>query len=118
MWGQLKRLGCGLLWITLFGEYKLKGKATASPLGQKGYISTSHVSNYATCLFPVVMRFDDGETRQGRRERDKLSLIRDVWDKWVQRSVDECLVAFRRRCLTIQDERRDDNLDKVSDRYS
>ena len=49
------------------------------------------------------------KTRQGRRQRDKLAAIRDVWDKWVQRlpllynpgpyvTVDECLVAFRGRC--------------------
>ncbi|XP_062864594.1 piggyBac transposable element-derived protein 4-like [Trichomycterus rosablanca] len=56
-----------------------------------------------------VIRFDNRDTRAGRRERDKLAAIRDVWDKWVEIlpllynpgphvTVDERLVPFRGRC--------------------
>lgn len=56
-------------------------------------------------LISHVIHFDDKDTRQGRRERDKLSAIRDVSDKWVQRlhflynpghhiTVEECLVPL------------------------
>ncbi|KAK1887615.1 PiggyBac transposable element-derived protein 4 [Dissostichus eleginoides] len=56
-----------------------------------------------------VIRFDNLETRPGRRERDKLAAIRDVWDRWVERlpliynpgpqvTVDEPLVPFKGCC--------------------
>ncbi|XP_031735170.1 piggyBac transposable element-derived protein 4-like [Anarrhichthys ocellatus] len=56
-----------------------------------------------------VIRFDDKDTREDRRARDKLAHIRDVWDKWVSLlplmynpgtnvTVDERLVPFKGRC--------------------
>lgn len=56
-----------------------------------------------------VIRFDDKDTRKGRRARDKLAPIRDVWDTWVSLlpmmynpgtnvTVDERLVPFGGRC--------------------
>ena len=60
-----------------------------------------------------VLRFDDWETRPGRRAQDKLAAIRDVWGQWVcllpmmynpgkDVTVDERLVPFRGRCLFKQ----------------
>lgn len=56
-----------------------------------------------------LLRFVDKDTRDYRRAGDKLSPIRDVWDKWVSLlslmydpgtdvTVDERLVPFRGRC--------------------
>ncbi len=60
-------------------------------------------------VFFRVICFDDKETRYGQRQRDKLTAIQDVWNKWVQRlpflynpvphiTVDECLVPFHDCC--------------------
>lgn len=56
-----------------------------------------------------VIRFDDRETRQRRRSKDKFAAIRELWDKWVEIlpnlfnpeayvTVDEQLIAFRGKC--------------------
>ncbi|XP_038128076.1 piggyBac transposable element-derived protein 4-like [Cyprinodon tularosa] len=97
--------------LILAGVYKSKGEATASlwnaETGRAIFPAT--MSLKAFHILSRVIRFDDKQTRQGRRERDKLAAVRDVWDKWVQRlpllynpgahvTVDECLVAFRGRC--------------------
>ncbi|XP_039550046.1 piggyBac transposable element-derived protein 4-like, partial [Pimephales promelas] len=97
--------------LILAGVYKSKGEATASlwnaDTGRAIFPATMSLKTFH--VFSRVIRFDDKETRQGRRERDKLAAIRDVWDKWVQRlpflynpgphiTVDECLVPFRGRC--------------------
>lgn len=55
------------------------------------------------------MRFDDRNTRQDRRESDKLAPIRDLWEKFIGNcrkwykpgsyiTIDEQLVGFRGRC--------------------
>ena len=60
-------------------------------------------------MISCVIRFDNRDTRAGRRERDKLPAIRDVWGKWVEIlpllynpdphvTVDERLVPFRGCC--------------------
>ena len=97
--------------LILAGVYKSKGEATASlwaaETGRAIFPATMSLCKFH--VFSRVIRFDDRETRQGRRQSDKLAAIRDVWDKWVQRlpllynpgpyvTVDECLVAFRGRC--------------------
>ena len=56
-----------------------------------------------------VFRFDDRSTRASRRNKDKLSPILELWDKWVEIlpklfnpeqnvTVDEQLLGFRCRC--------------------
>ncbi|XP_040574628.1 piggyBac transposable element-derived protein 4-like [Lepeophtheirus salmonis] len=56
-----------------------------------------------------VLRFDDRQTRNQRRQKDKLAPISEVWDKWVERlsysynpvpnvAVDERLVGLRGPC--------------------
>ena len=35
-------------------------------------------------IFSRVIRFDNRETKAGRRESDKLAAVRTVWDKWVE----------------------------------
>lgn len=97
--------------LILAGVYKSKGEATASlwnaDTGRAIFPATMSLKTFQ--VISRVIRFDDRETRQGRRERDKLAAIRNVWDKWVQQlpllynpgphvTVDECLVAFRGRC--------------------
>ncbi|XP_051982284.1 piggyBac transposable element-derived protein 4-like [Xyrauchen texanus] len=97
--------------LILAGVYKSKGEATASlwnaDTGRAIFPATMSLKTFH--VFSRVIRFDDKETRQGRRERDKLAAIRVVWDKWVQRlpflynpgphiTVDECLVPFRGCC--------------------
>ncbi|KAK0149742.1 hypothetical protein N1851_009502 [Merluccius polli] len=58
-----------------------------------------------------LIRFDDRESRPARRATDKLAVIREVWDKWVERlpylynpgpdlTVDKQLVPFR-GCATV-----------------
>ena len=97
--------------LILAGVYKSKGEATASlwnaETGRAIFPATMSLKTFQ--VLSHVIRFDDKQTRQGRREHDKLAAIRDVWDKWVQLlplhynpgphvTVDECLVAFRGRC--------------------
>lgn len=62
--------------------------------------------------FKVIMkflRFDDKKTRKDRRQRDKLSAFREIWEMFLSRcrmcyslgpngTVDEMLVGFRGRC--------------------
>lgn len=61
------------------------------------------------CYISRVLRFDNKSTRQERRRRDKLSAVRDIWEKWLEIlpklyypcenvTVNEQLVAFRGRC--------------------
>uniref|UniRef100_A0A8C6M6Z2 PiggyBac transposable element-derived protein domain-containing protein n=1 Tax=Nothobranchius furzeri TaxID=105023 RepID=A0A8C6M6Z2_NOTFU len=97
--------------LILAGVSESKGEATASlwkaETGRAIFPATMSLKTFQ--VLSCVIRFDDKQTRQGRRERDKLAAIRDVWDKWVQRlpllynpgphvTVDECLVAFHGRC--------------------
>ncbi|XP_062409077.1 piggyBac transposable element-derived protein 4-like [Sardina pilchardus] len=97
--------------LILAGVYKSKGEATESlwgaDTGRAIFPATMPLKSFH--VLSRVIRFDNRETRQGRRELDKLAAIRDVWDKWVQQlpllynpgpnmTVDECLVAFRGRC--------------------
>lgn len=98
--------------LLLAGVYKSMGETTASlwapDTGRAIFPATMSLKTFH--VFTRIIRFDNRETRQGQRQRDKLAAIRDVWDKWVQRilflynpgpnvTVDECLVAFRQgRC--------------------
>ena len=93
--------------LILAGVYKSKSEATASlwnaDTGRAIFPATMSLKTFS--FFSHVIRFDDRETREGRRVRDKLAAIRDVWDEWVQRlpflynpgphvTVDEGLVAL------------------------
>ncbi len=91
--------------------YKSKEEATASlwnaDTGRSIFPATMSLKTFHVLSF--VIRFDDNEKRQGRRECDKLAAIRDVWDKCVQRlhflynsgphiTVNECLDPFHDCC--------------------
>ncbi|KAL4008381.1 hypothetical protein ACER0C_002233 [Sarotherodon galilaeus] len=93
------------------GVYRSKGEATASLWNEENGrpIFRATMSLETFLKISRVIRFDNHETRAGRRERDKLAAIRDVWDKWVEIlpllynpgphvTVDERLVPFRGRC--------------------
>ncbi|CAB4058097.1 unnamed protein product [Lepeophtheirus salmonis] len=60
-------------------------------------------------ILSTVLRLDNRQTRNQRRQKDKLVPIREVWHNWVERlsyshnhgpnvTVDNCLVGFRGRC--------------------
>nr|XP_023677336.1 piggyBac transposable element-derived protein 4-like [Paramormyrops kingsleyae] len=60
-----------------------------------------------------MLRFDDRETRPSRRAADKLALVRDIWEAWLERlpvmytpgeniTVDKRLIPFRSRCAFRQ----------------
>lgn len=70
----------------------------------KGCMSAERFDFLLRCL-----RFDDKNTRQQRRESDKLAPIRDFWEKFINNcqqwykpgsyvTIDEQLLAFRGRC--------------------
>ena len=97
--------------LLLAGVYKSRGEATASlwdeEYGRPIFRATMSLEKFH--MISRVIRFDNRDTRAGRRERDKLAAIRDVWDKWVKSlplmynpgpyvTVDERLVPFRGRC--------------------
>ena len=97
--------------LILAGVYKSKDESTASLWGAETgrAIFRATMSLETFHIFSRVIRFDNRETRAGRRERDKLAAVRTVWDKWVEQlpllynpgpniTVDERLVAFRGRC--------------------
>ncbi|KAL3988450.1 calpain-15 [Sarotherodon galilaeus] len=97
--------------LILAGVYRSKGEATASLWNEENGrpIFRATMSLETFLKITRVIRFDNRETRAGRRERDKLAAIRDVWDKWVEIlpllynpgphvTVDERLVPFRDRC--------------------
>lgn len=101
--------------LVLAGVYKSKDDSTASlwDAETSRAIFRATMSLETFHIFSGVIRFDNQETKVGRWERDKLSAIRTVWDKWVQRlpllynsgpnvTVDERLVAFRGGCLCRQ----------------
>lgn len=97
--------------LVLAGVYGLKGEATASLWNEENGrpIFRATMSLETFHMISHVIRFDSQATRAGRRERDKLAEIRDVWEKWVEIlpllynhgphvTVDERLVPFRGRC--------------------
>lgn len=61
------------------------------------------------CHLSRCLRFDDPATREARRQTDKFTPIRDLWDKLIDKcqanyspgkciTVDEHLLGFRGRC--------------------
>ena len=97
--------------LLLAGVYRSKGEATASLWNEENGrpIFRATMSLETFHMISRVIRFDNRDTRAGRREREKLAAIRDVWDKWVEIlpllynpgphvTVDEHLVPFRARC--------------------
>ncbi|KAL4007576.1 hypothetical protein ACER0C_001428 [Sarotherodon galilaeus] len=97
--------------LILAGVYRSKGEATASLWNEENGrpIFRATMSLETFLKISCVIRFDNRESRAGRRERDKVAAIRDVRDKWVEIlpllynpgphvTVDERLVPFRGRC--------------------
>ncbi|XP_008423828.1 piggyBac transposable element-derived protein 4-like [Poecilia reticulata] len=97
--------------LVLAGVYRSKGEATASlwneEYGRPIFRATMSLETFH--MISRVIRFDNRDTRAGRREKDKLAAIRDVWDKWVNIlpllynpgphvTVGESLVPFRGCC--------------------
>ncbi|XP_063741958.1 piggyBac transposable element-derived protein 4-like [Eleginops maclovinus] len=97
--------------LLLAGVYRSKGETTASLWNEENGRPIFHATMSLETFHMIsrVIGFDNRDTRAGRRERDKLAAIRDVWDKWVEIlpllynpgphvTVDERLVPFRGRC--------------------
>ena len=99
----------GLLYLA--GVYRSSGKSTDELFdirdGRPIFHATMSPKRFK--VISRVIRFDDKESRNARRERDKLAPIRDVYDAWVQTlskcflmyetlTIDKQLVAFRGRC--------------------
>lgn len=97
--------------VLLAGVYKSLGEATASlwdeEYGRAIFRATMSLEKFH--VISRVIRFNNHDTRVGRREKDKLAAIRDVWDTWVEIlpllynpgprvTVDERLVPFRGHC--------------------
>ena len=72
--------------LILAGVYKSKDESTASlwdaETGRAIFRATMSLETFH--VFSRVIRFDNRETKAGRRERDKLAAVRTVWDKWVE----------------------------------
>ena len=72
--------------LILAGVYKSKDESTASlwdaETGRAIFRATMSLETFH--IFSRVIRFDNRETKAGRRERDKLAAVRTVWDKWVE----------------------------------
>ena len=96
--------------LVLAGVYRSKGEATASLWNEENGrpIFRATMSLETFHIISCVIRFDNSDTRAGQHERDKLAVIRDVWDKWVEIlpllynpgphvTVDERLALFRGR---------------------
>lgn len=101
--------------LILAGVYRSSKEATASlwhaESGRTIFRATMTLKMFHQ--MNRVLRFDDKDTREQRRARDKLAPIREVWDKWVfllpmmyipgaNIIVDERLVRFRGRCAFKQ----------------
>ncbi|XP_032419785.1 piggyBac transposable element-derived protein 4-like [Xiphophorus hellerii] len=99
----------GLLRIA--GMYRSSGEVTYSlwdaESGRAIFCATMPLKIFHTSS--RILRFDNRESRPARRVTDKLAVIREVWDKWVERlpylynpgpevTVDEQLVPFKGRC--------------------
>ena len=99
----------GLLYLA--GVYRSAGEATQELWhvsdGRKIFRAAMSLKRFKQ--ISRVLRFDDKESRAGRRAKDKLAPIREVFDLWVETlpksfvakesvTVDEQLVAFRGRC--------------------
>ena len=97
--------------LILSGVYRSCNESTSSlwdaESGQTIFRATMSLQTFH--VLSQVIRFDNRDTRPGRRQHDKLAAIREVWDKWVERlpliynpspdiTVDERLVVFRGRC--------------------
>lgn len=97
--------------LLLSGVYKSRNESTESlwdaTTGRSIFRATMSLEKFK--LISKVLRFDDKQTRQRRRETDKFAAIRELWDKWVEIlpmlynpemyvTVDEQLVAFRGKC--------------------
>lgn len=97
--------------LLLAGVYKSHNESTESlwnaDTGRNIFRATMSLQRFK--IISRAIRFDNRETRAGRRERDKLAAIRELWDKWIEIlpklynpgefvTVDEQLVAFRGKC--------------------
>lgn len=94
--------------LILAGVYRSRGEAAASlwdaENGRAIFRATMPLKLFHT--YSRLLRFDDRELRPARRATNKLTGIREVWDKWVERlpvlynpgpdmTVDEQLIPFR-----------------------
>ncbi|XP_071750246.1 uncharacterized protein [Lepeophtheirus salmonis] len=68
---------------TLVGVYRSKGETTKSlwdsETGRTIFRAVMPLKNFK--ILSRVLRFDDRQTRNQRRQKDKLAPIREVWDK-------------------------------------
>uniref|UniRef100_A0A3Q3L0N4 Nucleolin n=1 Tax=Mastacembelus armatus TaxID=205130 RepID=A0A3Q3L0N4_9TELE len=97
--------------LILAGVYRSNNEATKSlwdaESGRPIFRATMSLQQFH--VLSRIIRFDNRDTRRIRWRNDKLALIRNIWDRWVERlplmynpgpevTVDERLVPFRGRC--------------------
>lgn len=97
--------------LLLAGVYRSKGEALESlwdsVKGRPIFKATMSLKKFRNIT--RVLRFDNRQDREERRQRDKLAPIRILWDKWENNlrkmynpsefvTVDEQLVPYRGRC--------------------
>ncbi|XP_071268197.1 piggyBac transposable element-derived protein 4-like [Salvelinus alpinus] len=101
--------------LILAGVYRSRNKSTTRLWDAESDRAIFHatMSLQTFQVLSQVIRFDNRDTRPGRRQQDKLAAIREVWHKWVERppliynpspdiTVDERLIAFKGCCTFKQ----------------
>lgn len=69
--------------VILAGVYRSRNKSTSSlwdaESGRTSFWATMSLQNFH--MLSRVIRFDNRDTRPGRRQQDKLAAIREVWGR-------------------------------------
>ncbi|XP_015121474.1 piggyBac transposable element-derived protein 4-like [Diachasma alloeum] len=103
----------GSFWVTIFVWWSTNDKNNTRDLWATdgtapGYFRTVMSENRFRLLLRAL-RFDDSETREARKQTDKLAAIRDLWEDITAKflkmyrvgecvTLDEMMLAFKGRC--------------------
>nr|XP_023660032.1 piggyBac transposable element-derived protein 4-like [Paramormyrops kingsleyae] len=116
-WKKTNReeMRCFIGVLILSGMFRSRGEAAEclwdSYMGRPIIAAAMSLDRFRTLT--AMLRFDDRETRPSRRAADKLALVRDIWEAWLERlpvmytpgeniTVDERLIPFRGQCAFRQ----------------